>query len=180
MDWLEHMYKWKRWKVCLQEEKSKAQSNCLGLKKCIQVRYCNNPAAINGGTPCAGESEMYEDCVPAWTDPAKNPDCVITGGWSVWSEASNCSTSCSSTRTRTCTNPMPINSKECEGEESESRLELQITLHLTYLNYISSDCTGGDCPSINFICFIFSFPPPKAAYHVTSALVPVQTPPTAR
>ena len=43
---------------------------------------------------------------------------------------------------------MPINSKECEGEESESRLELQITLHLTYLNYISSDCTGGDCPSI--------------------------------
>jgi len=97
-----------------------------------KVRYCNNPPASNGGAECAGDSEMFEDCVPAWTDPLKNPDCVLHGGWSLWSEASACSSSCTSTRTRTCTNPMPINSKECEGTASET-----------------SDCTGGDCPSVN-------------------------------
>ena len=87
----------------------------------LQVRYCTDPAAKNGGAPCAGEREMFEDCVPAWTDPAKNPNCVLQGGWTAWSEPSACSSGCESTKTRTCTNPIPINSKECEGEASETR-----------------------------------------------------------
>ena len=64
---------------------------------------------------------MYEDCVPAWTDPTKNPDCVLHGGWTAWSDKSSCSADCTATRTRTCTNPIPVNSKECEGAKSESR-----------------------------------------------------------
>lgn len=93
-----------------------------------KVRSCDDPAPTNGGNQCSGESEMFENCIPEQIDPTNNPNCVLTGGWSVWSEASTCSASCSSTRTRTCTNPKPFNSDECEGEAIET-----------------STCTGGDC-----------------------------------
>jgi len=73
---------------------------------------------------------MYEDCVPERIVSERNPDCVLTGGWSSWSTPLTCSSSCILTRTRTCTNPKPINSKECEGEDSKR-----------------SSCTGGDCPN---------------------------------
>merc|ERR1719244_1546846 len=64
------------------------------------------------------------------TVPAKNPNCVLHGGWTAWSSLSACNAQCKSTKTRTCTNPAPLNSKECEGEASET-----------------SDCTGGSCAS---------------------------------
>ena len=87
----------------------------------VQVRSCEDPAPTNGGNPCNGESDMFENCSPDETDPMNNINCVLTGGWSMWSEASTCSSSCHGTRTRTCNNPKPFNAKECEGEASETR-----------------------------------------------------------
>merc|ERR1719431_1215074 len=95
-----------------------------------KVRYCNKPAPAGGGRQCPGNSEFVEDCVPAWTDPAKNPLCVLNGGWTTWSSPSKCSSDCRGTKTRKCTNPIPINGKDCEGAPSET-----------------SSCTGGDCAS---------------------------------
>jgi len=115
---------WSGFSTCTNQKDGK--STCRKKK----VRYCNNPAAQHGGADCVGDAEMFEDCVPAWTNPGKNPDCVLHGGWTAWSGASSCSAECTSTRTRSCTNPPPLNSKECEGASSES-----------------SECTGGDCPS---------------------------------
>jgi len=115
---------WTSWSQCTNRKDGK--SVCKKRK----VRYCNEPAPANGGTNCAGKSEEFEDCVPAWTVPAKNPNCVLHGGWTAWSSPSACNAQCKSTKTRTCTNPAPLNSKECEGEASET-----------------SDCTGGSCAS---------------------------------
>ena len=87
----------------------------------LKVRYCNEPAPANGGANCAGKNEEFEDCVPAMTDPKKNPNCVLQGGWTTWSEPSTCNTQCKATKTRKCENPKPLNSKTCEGEASETR-----------------------------------------------------------
>jgi len=95
-----------------------------------KVRYCDNPPAQQGGAECIGDAEIFEDCEPASIDPSSNPDCVLYGGWTAWSDNSVCSESCTATRTRTCSNPRPFNYKECDGAAREI-----------------SDCTGGDCPS---------------------------------
>merc|ERR1719419_707808 len=118
---------WSQWSGFSQCTNNKDGKSVCRKKK---VRYCNNPPASNGGATCPGDSVMYEDCVPERIVSERNPDCVLTGGWSAWSTPLTCSSSCILTRTRTCTNPKPINSKECEGEDSKR-----------------SSCTGGDCPN---------------------------------
>merc|ERR1719317_1177813 len=115
---------WTSWSQCSNRKDGK--SVCKKRK----VRYCNEPAPANGGANCAGKGEEFEDCVPAWTDPAKNPNCVLIGGWTAWSSLSTCNAQCKATKERTCTNPKPLNSKECEGEAKET-----------------VDCTGGSCAS---------------------------------
>ena len=59
--------------------------------------------------------------MPDWTAPSRNPDCVLAGGWTAWSDYSSCSAACSRARTRSCSNPTPLNSKQCEGETSEEK-----------------------------------------------------------
>lgn len=94
-----------------------------------RIRYCNSPPPSNGGETCTGSGEETVNCASTdFTEPGDNPNCVLTGGWSVWSQSSECSEECTTTRTRTCNNPEPINDKDCEGEASET-----------------SACTGGDC-----------------------------------
>jgi len=94
-----------------------------------KVRYCDNPPAQQGGAECIGDAEIYEDCEPSTIDPSTNPDCVLFGGWTNWSDSSVCSENCTATRTRTCSNPRPFNSGDCDGAARES-----------------STCSGGDCP----------------------------------
>ena len=50
---------------------------------------------------------------------------TVDGGWSTWSDPTNCSPTCGAnstkTRHRTCTRPTPQNNgKECEGEATET------------------------------------------------------------
>jgi len=116
--------KWSGYSTCSNGKDGK--SACKKKK----VRFCNNPPASNGGAECEGNSEKTKACSPTEMSPTENPNCVLTGGWSVWSQYSTCSSSCRATRTRTCNNPAPINSKGCDGDASES-----------------STCSGGECPS---------------------------------
>ena len=87
-----------------------------GKSSCTRTRtrFCNNPVPSNGGADCVGSAQESEECSPDWLvtqDGDDHPQCVVHGGWTVWSPGSECNTQCETTKTRTCTNPVPINSK---------------------------------------------------------------------
>lgn len=78
-----------------------------------------------------GDAQESEVCSSQWVnaqDDDAHPDCVIHGGWTVWSPDSVCNAQCQTTKTRTCTNPIPVNFKSCDGEASST-----------------TSCTGGNC-----------------------------------
>jgi len=118
---------WASWGGCGNNQDGK--SSCTRTR----TRFCNNPVPSNGGADCVGSAQESEECSPDWLvtqDGDDHPQCVVHGGWTVWSPGSECNTQCETTKTRTCTNPVPINSKACEGEASST-----------------TSCTGGGCNS---------------------------------
>ncbi|XP_038044114.1 semaphorin-5A-like isoform X2 [Patiria miniata] len=72
-----------------------------------------------GNTQCTGESYQHQSC-------SGYTECPVDGGWSCWSEWSDCSESCGEglhQRTRTCTNPIPAHGgRECEGPETVTEM----------------------------------------------------------
>merc|ERR1712106_208526 len=114
---------WSTWSKCTNKKETKSKCN----KKA--VRYCNNPAASNGGTACQGSSDKSLACTDYdLSNPSQNPECVVEGGWSDWGSPSTCNAQCKTSRTRTCDNPPPINHKTCDGDNSKTE-----------------SCTGGSC-----------------------------------
>ncbi|XP_063688512.1 SCO-spondin-like isoform X2 [Bolinopsis microptera] len=83
----------------------------------IRSRSCSNPAPENGGTDCDGDDLQSRDCN---ADP-----CPIDGGWSDFSDWSECSVACgggSQSRSRSCSNPAPENGgTDCDGDDSQSQ-----------------------------------------------------------
>ncbi|XP_041474682.1 coadhesin-like [Lytechinus variegatus] len=88
---------------------------CRKLGNRVRKRSCSNPEPQHGGRSCDGSGFQTEKC--------KKAGCPVHGGWSQWTDSSECSSPCGySTRnqTRSCTNPIPTNGgKECEGESSK-------------------------------------------------------------
>ena len=116
---------WGGWGSCSNNKDGKTA--CSRQK----FRYCNNPAAANGGAACPGSNTEKAICTASeLTTTTSHPTCVITGGWSAWGAGSACNSQCKSTKKRTCNNPTPINSKSCDGLAS-----------------LTTSCTGGDCSS---------------------------------
>jgi len=98
---------WSNWGVCSQ--------SCDGGKR-HRTRKCNNPPPSNGGEKCIGSSLEYGDC--------NEHRCPVNGGFTEWSEWSDCSQSCGAgvrSKTRTCDNPKPeFGGKSCQGEYKET------------------------------------------------------------
>ncbi|KAL8577212.1 hypothetical protein ACOMHN_041267 [Nucella lapillus] len=103
---------WAEWSDC---------SASCGKGKKRRTRTCDNPAPINGGSPCGGESQSFVDCTSL---------CPVDGAWSPWSPWSSCSPDCRQHRTRSCDSPSPGNGGHfCPGAH----------------NLEAANCTGGMC-----------------------------------
>lgn len=86
-----------------------------------RVRSCSNPSPNYGGSGCEGNSSESSIC--------RVRPCPVHGGWSAWSDWTNCSTTCSygqKSRNRTCTNPTPEHGgRNC----SEAALEKMVCVN---------------------------------------------------
>ncbi|KAJ8040586.1 Ectin [Holothuria leucospilota] len=82
------------------------------------MRLCNSPPALYGGLHCTGSNNMSSECYVT--------RCEGDGGWSEWSQWTDCSHSCEGGlewRKRTCNNPPPNPpyGEDCRGFSNESR-----------------------------------------------------------
>ena len=84
---------------------SKCSASCGGGGTKYRTRNCTNPIPQYGGQDCSEIGPAIE------TKSCNNQPCPITGGYSSWSNFSECSVSCGEggtrSRTRNCTNPKP-------------------------------------------------------------------------
>lgn len=82
-------------------------------------RTCTNPAPANGGAPCSGLNTKQESC--------NTQLCPVDGGWSIWSDWTECSsnqcgTNGEKSHTRLCNNPVPSSGgKMCVGDSIEKQ-----------------------------------------------------------
>ncbi|PIK51722.1 putative SCO-spondin-like [Apostichopus japonicus] len=106
-----------------------------------RTRLCNAPPALYGGEDCTGINNMTSDCYVT--------RCEIDGGWSDWSQWSDCSRSCetgSELRNRTCDNPPPTPpyGEDCHGPSNQSR---ECNVHICPVQGNWTSWTGwSDCP----------------------------------
>ena len=95
---------WKSWSAC---------SVTCGIGEQIRQRNCNNPSPEFGGKKCEGQELQMRAC--------SKTVCAIDGGWSVWSNWTDCTARCGNglrIRTRTCDNPLPQNrGQNCTGDK---------------------------------------------------------------
>ncbi|XP_022237682.1 netrin receptor UNC5C-like isoform X2 [Limulus polyphemus] len=106
---------WSPWSEC---------SNRCGRGTQTRKRLCTNPAPLNEGEQCDGESVQKTDCTTLC--PA------IDGRWTSWSSWSTCGLDCKHHRRRSCNNPKPVNGgRYCNGKD-----------------LATGNCTGGMCRAV--------------------------------
>ncbi|XP_044164585.1 SCO-spondin-like isoform X4 [Acropora millepora] len=97
---------WSLWRPC---------SVTCGSGVEIRLRNCTNPAPQHGGEGCKGSAVRSNVC--------KKDLCPVDGGWSEWSEWTDCSVTCGGgvmSRKRNCDNPAPTaGGRLCEGPSKD-------------------------------------------------------------
>ncbi|PAA54099.1 hypothetical protein BOX15_Mlig015709g1 [Macrostomum lignano] len=100
---------WSEWSGC---------STSCGTGKSTRQRGCSSPVPQFGGRGCSGSGSDIRDC--------QQGPCPVHGGWSEWTEFSNCSVTCGNgtrSRSRSCSSPAP---------QYGGRFCLPCTANLTY------------------------------------------------
>ncbi|XP_078318953.1 netrin receptor UNC5C-like isoform X2 [Crassostrea virginica] len=102
---------WSSWTEC---------SVKCGKGETKRMRTCTNPAPLNGGALCLGDSVQTNPC---------GSICPVDGNWGAWSSWSTCSTECRHHRKRSCNDPPTQNGGSyCIGNDLDG-----------------GNCTGGMC-----------------------------------
>lgn len=95
-------------------------SKTCGTGKMNRSRYCTNPKPQYGGKNCSHLG------FPVEILPCFSRHCPVHGGFSEWSNFSECSRPCGvglRNRTRHCTNPEPMHGgRDCRGEQIEFKV----------------------------------------------------------
>ncbi|WAR26346.1 LOW QUALITY PROTEIN: HMCN1-like protein [Mya arenaria] len=104
-----------RWSMWV--DTSDCSASCGDAYK-TQSRTCTNPAPHNGGENCFGSSKQNVKCPYVL--------CPVDGGWSYWTEWTQCSVTCdgqgTQSRNRSCDNPHPLfGGAKCQGDEYAMR-----------------------------------------------------------
>ncbi|XP_076368260.1 netrin receptor UNC5C-like isoform X1 [Tachypleus tridentatus] len=116
---------WSPWSEC--------SSRCgRGIQ--TRKRLCSNPAPLNEGEQCVGETAQKTDCTTLCPDKRKENiiNRAVDGRWTSWSSWSTCGLDCKHHRRRSCTNPKPANGgRYCNGKD-----------------LATGNCTGGMCRAV--------------------------------
>ncbi|XP_036410900.1 SCO-spondin [Megalops cyprinoides] len=137
-----HWGQWTAWSEC--SKTCFLHVDEVGLKR--RFRSCNH----TDGASCPGEMEEQEPCNTLL--------CPVPGGWSPWSQWSECSSECDSgaqTRQRLCSSPPPQHGGgTCQGPHIQTR---DCNTHpcsgvcpegMTYMSADQCQAHGGACPRV--------------------------------
>jgi hypothetical protein len=119
------------WSEWISDPDNLCATECGVESQLIENRTCDNPAPLNGGANCVGDSTKTTTCdvIP----------CDINGGWSDWQVSNPCKDGNTTKKeVRFCNNPEPSgNGADCVGD-NERESDCPFYISKMGLNHVES------------------------------------------